>query len=130
MRLCFWHGYGEYFLPHISPLADLFGRFNPESDTPVEIPGMCNPTTLLTNIIDRQISVSLVVSDRIFTSSEDAAKVIKLLSKSAVELNLYRIVSELGQAEAIGKAYVDPLEDVPEIQPVLRIKVSRLLLNT
>ena len=85
---------------------------------------MRTPTNILTNIIDRNVSVSHVVSDRVFSSSEDAAEVIRLLSKSAVELNLSRIVNELGRADAIGRVYVDPLEDVPEVQPVMRIKVS------
>src|SRR5438552_1002139 len=101
-------------------------RFNPDSDPPLELHTMRNPTALLTNIIDRQIPLSSVVSDRIFSSSDDAAQVIRLLSKAAVELNLSRIVTELGQAEAIGRVYVDPLEDVPEVLPVMRIRVSHL----
>jgi DNA-directed RNA polymerase len=84
------------------------------------------PLTLLTNIVDRQISIPFVISDRIFLSSEDAAAVIKLLSKAAVDLNLSRVISELGQAEAIGQ-HPDPLGDVPEVMPVMRLKVGNYM---
>jgi DNA-directed RNA polymerase len=87
---------------------------------------MYNPSTILTNIIDRQLSISHVISDRVFSSSQDASDVITLLSKAAVDLNLSRVVSELGQAEAIGREFHDPLENVPEVQPVFRVKVCVL----
>jgi len=103
-------------------MPDIAQRFNPESDPPLELSNMRHPTTLLTSIMDRKISVSRVVSDRVFSSSKEAAGVIKILSKAAVDLNLSRIVTELGQADAIGREYIDPLENVPEVQPVLRIK--------
>jgi DNA-directed RNA polymerase len=78
------------------------------------------------SIVDRHIPISNVVSDRVFTSSKDAASVIKILSKAAVDHHLSHIVGELGQADAIGREYVDPLADVPEVLPVFRIKVSLL----
>jgi DNA-directed RNA polymerase len=99
-------------------------RFNPESDMPLELPSSVHPTTLLKSIIDRQIPISHVVSDRVFSSSRQAVDIIKLLSKAAVDLNLTPVVNELGQTEALGREYVDPLENVPEVLPVLRIKAS------
>lgn len=39
-------------------------------------------------------------------------------------MNLSRIVTELGQAEAIGCQLIDPLEDVPEVNPVMKLKVG------
>ncbi|EGO20169.1 hypothetical protein SERLADRAFT_363576 [Serpula lacrymans var. lacrymans S7.9] len=97
-------------------------RFNPDSETPVNLTIAHNPTKLLTSIIDRQISVSHIVSDRVFTSSEEASQVIKLLSRAAVDLNLSRVVSELGQIEAMATQSPDPLESVPEVTPVMRWK--------
>lgn len=79
--------------------------------------------TLLSNIVEREIDVSSVVSDRVFTSSEEAAEVIKILSKAAVALNLSRVITELGQAEAIGAHYADALDGIPEVLPVMRAKV-------
>jgi len=58
------------------------------------------------------------------SSSEEAAAIIQLLSKSAMQLNMSRVVSELGQAEAIGTELPDVLDDVPEVNPVLKPPVS------
>jgi len=83
---------------------------------------------MLTSMLERQVQPQLVVSDRVFTSSEEASEIIRLLSKTAVELNFPRIVSQLGQAEAIGTSTKkDPLDNIPEAIPVLRrvIKVRR-----
>ncbi|KAG2148047.1 hypothetical protein DEU56DRAFT_869723 [Suillus clintonianus] len=96
-------------------------RFNPESDTPVHLSDMPNPTTLLSNLIERDISPTAVVADRALASSEEASDIIKLLSKSAVDLNLPRVVAELGQAESLGSHVPDPLEGVPEVKPVTRL---------
>ncbi|THH14382.1 hypothetical protein EW146_g5951 [Bondarzewia mesenterica] len=67
------------------------------------------------NVID----VSTVVADRSISSSEEAEQIILTLSQAAVELNLSKIVLELGQAEALGSTKVDPLADVPEVKPVM-----------
>ncbi|KAG1790147.1 DNA/RNA polymerase, partial [Suillus variegatus] len=96
-------------------------RFNPESDTPVHLSDLPNPTTLLSNLIERDISPTAVVADRVLASSEEASEIIKLLSKSAVDLNHPRILAELGQAEFLGSHVPDPLEGVPEVKPVLRL---------
>ncbi|KAG1902934.1 uncharacterized protein F5891DRAFT_1276856 [Suillus fuscotomentosus] len=96
-------------------------RFSPESDTPVHLSDLPNPTTLLSNLIERDISPTAVVADRVLASSEEASEIIKLLSKSAVDLNHPRILAELGQAEFLGSHVPDPLEGVPEVKPVLRL---------
>ncbi|OAX44242.1 DNA/RNA polymerase [Rhizopogon vinicolor AM-OR11-026] len=96
-------------------------RFNPESETPVHLSNMPNPTTLLSNLMDREISPTNVVADRVFSSSEEASDIIKLLSKAAVELNFPHVLAELGQAESLGSHVPDPLEDVPEVNPVTRL---------
>ncbi|KAG2119134.1 uncharacterized protein F5147DRAFT_565537 [Suillus discolor] len=101
-------------------------RFNPESDTPVHLSDLPNPTTLLSNLIERDISPTAVVADRVLASSEEASEIIKLLSKSAVDLNHPRILAELGQAEFLGSHVPDPLEGVPEVKPVLRLAVQTL----
>lgn len=51
-----------------------------------------------------------------------------MLSSAAAEVNLMKVVVELGQAQAMG-TYADPLENVPEVAPVLRAKV-RIYLST
>ncbi|KAI0052454.1 DNA/RNA polymerase [Auriscalpium vulgare] len=93
-------------------------RFSAD-DSPLLITGITthNPTSILRSLIDRQISVSMVVADRSITSSEEAEKIIQALSKAAVELNLSKVVTELGQAEALGSK-PDASEDVPEVMPV------------
>ncbi|KAF8229392.1 DNA/RNA polymerase [Tricholoma matsutake] len=99
-------------------------RFNPESSTPVLEVSIQDPASLLTHILDRKISVSHVIADRVFSSSEEAAEIIKILSRAAVNLNFPHVVSELGQAEAIGSQFSDVLDNVPEVNPVLR-KVNK-----
>lgn len=100
-------------------------HFSPESETPVasviDIPG---PKELLRAIVDRNLPVTMVVSDRAFTSSDQAAQSIRDLSKAAVGLNLSRIVNELGMADVLGRQESDPLKDVPEVTPVLKLKVT------
>jgi DNA-directed RNA polymerase, mitochondrial len=86
-----------------------------------------DPTALLTQIIDRKISISHVVADRVISSSEEATEIITILSKAAVKLNLSYVVAELGQAEAMGTRFSDILDTVPEVNPVLRVKVSNCM---
>lgn len=57
-------------------------------------------------------------------SSSEAVKIIRLLSKSAMQLNKPEIISELGQAEAIGAQIPDLLDSVPEVNPVMKTKVA------
>lgn len=83
-----------------------------------------DPPHLLTQIIDRKLSISHIVASRVFSSSEEAADIIKILSKTAVDLNLSHVVAELGHAEAAGTRFSDILDDIPEVKPVLRVKVS------
>ncbi|KAG2742603.1 DNA/RNA polymerase [Suillus brevipes Sb2] len=101
-------------------------RFNSESDTPVHLSNLPNPATLLSNLIERGISPTAVVADRVLATSEEASDIIKLLSKSAVDLNHPRVLAELGQAESLGRHVPDPLEGVPEVKPVVRLAVQIL----
>ena len=100
-------------------------RFNPDSpNTHSSIVHVPTPIELLRCIVDRQIPVSLIVADRTFVSSEEAAEAIKLLSRAAVDMNLSKIVGELGLAESLGSRLPDPLLNVPQAMPVLIAKVS------
>jgi hypothetical protein len=85
---------------------------------------MRDPTTLLRGIVDRQISVSQVVASRTVSSDQEAVDLIKLLSKTAVEMNLVSVVDELSRAQALGNSLLpDPLQNIPDVRPVLRPKV-------
>jgi DNA-directed RNA polymerase len=97
-----------------------FCRFGPESTKPVFGVSTEDPASLLAQIVHRKLSIPHVIADRVFSSSEEAAEIIKTLSKAAVDLNLSHVVTELGQAEAAG---TDVLDNVPEVNPVLRVKV-------
>ncbi|KAK2465507.1 hypothetical protein APHAL10511_002399 [Amanita phalloides] len=92
----------------------IWSRFNPESPNPVTHLGHFPPAKLLNNLVKRAVNVQDVVVDRIFESSEDAADVVKLLSRAAVELNITRIVTELGQVETYAAQTPDVLQNVPE----------------
>lgn len=70
------------------------------------------------------MSIQGVISDRVFTSSEEASEVIRLLSKAAIENNMSRVIAELGQVEAMGTGHWDPLNDLPEVIPVKKLAVS------
>ena len=61
-------------------------RFGPESENPVTLSGSIvqDPVALLRNIVRREIAPALVVSDRAFTSSEEATEAIRALSKAAL----------------------------------------------
>ncbi|KAF8550661.1 hypothetical protein OG21DRAFT_1487603 [Imleria badia] len=57
---------------------------------------------LLSRFTVRGISIRDVISDCVFTLSEEASEVIQLLSKVAIEMNMSRVIAELGQVEAMG----------------------------
>ncbi|KAJ7737868.1 DNA/RNA polymerase [Mycena maculata] len=61
------------------------------------------------------IPIQNLVSDRAFTDDEEAAEVIKELSKAAIHLNMPRVVEELDEAEVLA---ADPDEYVPNPKPV------------
>lgn len=108
-------------------------RFSSKEDSPffVEFATNHTPATLLRQIVDREIPISMVIADKAFTSSEEAETIIHALSRAAVELNLSKVVTELGMAEQWGSSKHDPLADVPEVKPVLVTKVCpRLNPNT
>jgi DNA-directed RNA polymerase len=73
-----------------------------------------NPSSLLRRILDREITVTDVVSSPSL-SSEEAVDIIRDLSRAAAEMGLSRVLAELGETEHIG---ADPLADVPEVRPV------------
>ncbi|KAL0061581.1 DNA-directed RNA polymerase [Marasmius tenuissimus] len=97
-------------------------RFGPDSPNHIPDVGAQPPKTLLKAINERQISLEAIVANRVFTSSEEVAAIIRVLSKAAVDLNLSHIVSQLGQAEIVGTHAPDILDDVPEARPVLKEK--------
>ncbi|KAI0255570.1 DNA/RNA polymerase [Lactifluus subvellereus] len=84
------------------------------------IDGITNhtPASILKGIVDNELSVVTVVSDRAIQSSEEAQKIIQALTKAAVQHNYPEIIRELGQAEAMGSSLPDPFLDVPEVRPV------------
>ena len=69
-------------------------------------------------IIDNQLSVTTVVSDRAIKSSEEAKKILQELMKVAVDHHYNQIIDELGKVEELGSSLPDPLLDVPEVRPV------------
>ncbi|KAI0291577.1 hypothetical protein BC826DRAFT_1022569 [Russula brevipes] len=89
-------------------------------DSPAYIDGITNhtPVSLLEGIIDNQFSVVAVVSDRAIKSAEEAQKLIKALTKAAVQHHYHDIVRELTEAEKIGSSLPNPYLDVPEVRPV------------
>ncbi|PFH50361.1 hypothetical protein AMATHDRAFT_4013 [Amanita thiersii Skay4041] len=97
-------------------------RFNPESNNPIKYVKQGTPSTLLSSIVKRQFNIQNVIVDRAIDSPEEAAAIVKALSRAAVDLNLARIVSELGQAEIIATNSPDILESVPDVRPVLKAK--------
>jgi DNA-directed RNA polymerase, mitochondrial len=89
---------------------------------------MSDPTTILRGIVDKEIPVSKVVASRSVSSDQEAAEMIRVLSKTAVEMNVLSVMDELGQTKALGGDLLpDPLQDVPAVVPVLRVKVEFLL---
>ncbi|CAL1697785.1 unnamed protein product [Somion occarium] len=97
--------------------------FNPSSHRLVaSTVDMPTPIMLLRAMIDRQIPVALVVADRAIRTTKEASEAIKMLSKAAVDMNLGKVVNELGMAEALGSRAPDPLDNVPEATPVTRAK--------
>jgi DNA-directed RNA polymerase len=84
----------------------------------------------LKGIVDNELSISTVVSDRAIQSSEEAQKIIKALTSAAVQLNYSEIVRELGEAETIGSSLPDPYLGVPEVRPVTVTTVGSPVLSS
>ena len=104
-------------------------RLNPAQQllpSTIDIP---TPIQLLRSMVDRQVPASLVVADRAIKTSEEATEAIKHLSKAAVDMNLSKVVNELGMAEVFGTIIPDELDEIPEVTPVMRPKVSCVLLT-
>ncbi|KAI9461958.1 DNA/RNA polymerase [Lactarius psammicola] len=94
-------------------------RYSSEN-APTYIDGVTKhtPGSLLKGIVDNELSIVTVVSDRAIKSSEDAQKIIRALTGAAVQHNYPEIIRELGHAESLGSSLPDPLLDVPEVRPV------------
>jgi hypothetical protein len=84
----------------------------------------------LKGIVDNQLSVLTVVSDRAIKSSDEARKIIKALTSVAVQLKYSEIIHELGEAERMGSSLSDPDMDVPEVRPVAITTVRFSVLET
>ncbi|KAH0833941.1 DNA/RNA polymerase [Lanmaoa asiatica] len=102
-------------------------RLSPDPNDSTSAP---SPGKLLSRLTTRGMSVQDVISDRVFTSSEEASEVIRLLSKAAIEMNMSRVIAELGQVEAMGTGRLDPLDGVPEVTPVKKLAdISREIVD-
>ena len=75
-------------------------------------------------IVDNQLSVVTVASDRVIKTSEESQKIIRALTGAAVQHNYTEIIRELGQAESMASSLPDPYLDVPEVRPVTVTTVS------
>ena len=120
----------EYVQPNAGTFALMlliWHRFNPDApDAVTRMVELITPTQILKGITERNIPITLVVADKALTSSEEAEAIIKTLSRTAVEMNLSKVIQELGAAEILGRQLPDPLDDVPEPMPVLKEKVRSL----
>ena len=103
-------------------------RFGPHSDAQVGYEPRSNLKDVLFHVLDRGISLKDVVASRVLTSDEEASKIIQQVSKAAAELGMIDVVSELGETQAMGSV-VDPLDDVPDVNPVLKAKVISIVLQ-
>ncbi|KAH9919050.1 DNA/RNA polymerase [Fomitopsis serialis] len=124
-----WALYGvvEDGSAQIQPTANTYAymlaawiRHGPESAQPMYSERQWDPAMLLRSMMDHQVLPTMVVADRAFASSDEAAEAIQLLSKAAVEMGLSNVVNELGMADSLGRQEDDPLENVPEAVPVKR----------
>ncbi|KAJ7206038.1 DNA/RNA polymerase [Mycena pura] len=75
-------------------------------------------TAILSDLVRADIPITGVISDRVFTSDEEAAEIAARLSRSAIDLNLPTVVAELGEAHSL--AVDDTEEAVPEVRPVVK----------
>ncbi len=75
---------------------------------------------LLQCILNREIPLSQVVSDKVMSSSEEAGLVVEHLTRAAIELGVHKVLSDLGQVETVP---TDPLEYIPAVRPVTKLKV-------
>lgn len=98
-------------------------RFHADSPTAAEYESPYTLKDILYRIIERNIPITSVVADRVLTLSKEASDIIQMLSSAAADMNLMKVVVQLGQARDMG-SYPDPLADVAEVQPVLRVKVG------
>lgn len=117
------------FVSFSDPVNLYLLRYGPESPDHVPNCGQISPKPLLAKLKERAIPIENVVADRVFDTSEEAAQVIKILSKAAADSGFHDVVNLLGQTEALGSHYQDIYADIPEATPVMRPKVSKLQLS-
>lgn len=72
---------------------------------------------MLNKMVERGISVSAVIAHPSLPSAKIALDIHRTLSNEAVNQGFHELVKELGQVENIDSAK-DPLQDVPQINPV------------
>jgi hypothetical protein len=87
---------------------------------------MDDEKALLTGIVERGIQLADVVGDRNIKDDATAESLVRLLTRTAVELDLHRVVGELGEVRNLASVD-DSLVGVPEVNPVLKAKVPYML---
>ena len=103
-------------------------RLGPESENPVTLSGAIaqDPVTPLRNIVQQEIARALEISDRAFTSREEATEAICTLPHAALHLCVTNVMSKLILVGSLGKQAEDPLENVSEVTPVTKPKVCNV----
>lgn len=94
----------------------------------MDIDGTRSAAELLVKLVDRKVNLPSVIGHRAFATSEEAADVIKRLTKAAVDENIPEVLSELGQTHNLGTLAPDKLKDVPDVKPVMRARVRAFIL--
>jgi DNA-directed RNA polymerase, mitochondrial len=118
-----WLRYVEQIVKYYRLILTSPRRFHTESPTPVMNQPPYSLKDILFRVIDRDIPITAVVADRVLTSSKEASDIIQMLSSAAADMNLMKVVVQLGQARDMG-SFPNPLADVDEVRPVLRAKVN------
>lgn len=118
----------ERIAPNAGTYAALFVawvRFNPDSATPVETDLATRPNVLLTTLVNRGLSVETVVAHPFVDSDEEAAQLVRMLTKVAYENGMSKTVADLTTVKSVGTSFPDTLEDVPDVRPVELEKIQK-----
>jgi hypothetical protein len=75
---------------------------------------------LLRTILKAEIPLSTIITDSTFDSSEEADEVLKALQRSAIDIGRVDVATDIGAVRHRGQPEHDPLDGVPEVQPVTR----------
>ncbi|KAI4519882.1 DNA/RNA polymerase [Schizophyllum commune Loenen D] len=114
-------GDNDRILPNAGTYAALlvaWVRFNPDTNTPVHTDLATKPSVLLATLVERGLSVEKVVAHPFITSDEEAAQLVRMLTKVAYENGMSKTVAELTAVESVGSSFPDVLEGVPDVRPV------------